>query len=90
MSIYPDHYIERKNNELVLFKENDLITIEGPFKICGYDPMNLVGFDHQILHKHFVMLMKGSERIFVQGPVLTTSNKESLFDVIEYIYKKPI
>jgi len=52
--------------------------------------MNMIGFDHQILHKHFVMLIKGEERIFVQGPVSTTSKKEALFEVLEYTYKKTI
>ena len=85
-----NEYIDRKNNQLKIFKENDLSTIEGSFRICGYDPMNMIGFDHQILHKHFVMLMKGEEQIFVEGPVLTTSKKESLFEVLEYTTKKTI
>ncbi len=60
------------------FTKNE--TLKG--RICGYDPMNLVGQGNEILHKHFVMIEENGEKRFIEGPIVTVSTDDA-FEVIQ-------
>lgn len=59
---------------------------EGDFRICGYDPMNMIRQGDDILCSHFIMLMDDStkKQLFVKGPVMVKLKAESYNQVIEY------
>ncbi|WP_203333387.1 hypothetical protein [Planococcus beigongshangi] len=47
------------------------LTITGAMQAAGFDPMNIVIQDGQVLHKHFLKIRIGSAEYFIKGPVLT-------------------
>lgn len=73
--------------EFILKRDDDFEfegeTISGCYRICGYDPMNMIGREGEILHKHFVILSDGSENHFFKGPIIT-KYKDDAYDVYEY------
>ena len=68
-----------------LSSHNDEVFVDS--FICGYDPMNMIKIENEILCNHFVMLMKRGETepMFIQGPVLVRLKKGSINEVISYI-----
>ena len=68
-----------------LSSHNDEVLIDS--FICGYDPMNMIKMENEILCNNFVMLMKKGEDepIFIQGPVLVRLKKGSINEVISYV-----
>lgn len=74
-----DEFLTKRDHDFEF--EGDIIS--GNYRICGYDPMNMVGREGEILHKHFVMLNDGLEKHFFKGPVLT-KYREDAYEVYEY------
>ncbi|MEG1560570.1 MAG: hypothetical protein RR398_06920 [Clostridia bacterium] len=59
-----------------------------PSKICGYDPMNMMRVDNNILCTNFIILKKAEmEPLFLDGPILLELNDGTSDDVIAY-YKR--
>jgi len=71
-----ENFLNSHNNEVI-----------GNFIICGYDPMNMIKWGNEILHNHFVMLMRkdDNEPLFVQGPVIIRLKDGSVNEVLSYI-----
>jgi len=71
--------------ENYLSSHNDEVLIDS--YIYGYDPMNMIKMENEILCNHFVMFMKKDEDepVFVQGPVLVRLKEGSTNEVISYI-----
>lgn len=78
-----DEYLSKRDNDF----EFEGKTVSGNYRICGYDPMNMVGREGEILHKHFVMINDGHEKHFYKGPVIT-KYREDAYEVYEYIVSK--
>lgn len=58
------------------------VTEQVSGRICGYDPMNMVGRKNEILHKHMVMIYIDGQSVFYQGPVVTVYDEDA-FQVLE-------
>lgn len=57
---------------------------ENQCRICGYDPMNMIRMDDQILCTNFIMLQEvGEEPEFTKGPVLLRMETGSVDKVCE-------
>ncbi len=69
---------EYNNNQFLPFIKSEKIN----GNICGYDPMNMLGRDREILHKHFVMIDVNGNKKFYKGPIITVYN-ENAFEVVE-------
>ncbi|WP_033543146.1 hypothetical protein [Planococcus sp. CAU13] len=52
------------------------LTLTGSMQVAGFDPMNLVIWDKQALHKHFLKIRIDSAEYFIKGLVLTEFNKD--------------
>ncbi len=71
--------------QILAFKQQKTNRTEGAFTICGYDPMNMVKKDTEVLCTHFVMLKPaGGEPVFIKGPVLLHMEKGTYFKVRAY------
>jgi len=70
-------YIASKKEQMKKYSTD--VNIKG--HICGYDPMNMMGYDNKILHKHFVMIKKETEKLFLQGPLVTVYDEDP-FEVV--------
>ncbi|HWO78686.1 MAG TPA: hypothetical protein VNM69_22745 [Bacillus sp. (in: firmicutes)] len=58
---------------------------EGSYQICGYDPMNMLKKDNQILCTHFIMLNDESDhKRFIKGPVVVELTPGATDQVITY------
>ena len=73
-----DKYLEniKQSIDSILTNEN-VKEEEGKFLVCGYDPMNMARYKNMVLHKNFVFLYDGSEKRFLNGPVVTFSECEN-------------
>lgn len=63
-------YLQAKERQITAFLEQKPIEKKGTYRICGYDPMNMIKSGTQILCTHFVMLRSGEDTLFLDGPVL--------------------
>ncbi|WP_373600828.1 hypothetical protein [Paraclostridium bifermentans] len=54
------------------FFNQDFITNNGEFYICGYDPMNMSILENKVLCSHFIMLFDtdNNTKNFIKGPVV--------------------
>lgn len=55
-------------------------SIKKPFKITGFDPMNVVKKDNRVIHQNFLKIDTGQGDEVLSGPVLTVIGSH-LFDV---------
>lgn len=80
-------YIENIRYSIDVVVLNDLAKrIKGSFKICGYDPMNMVRYENMVLHRNFVIVNDENGNIFFKGPAITVSNTDNLRECDELIY----
>lgn len=82
-------YAEMLAQRQALFASFDAsrpLKTEGSFRICGYDPMNIVRVGNRILHSHFVMLqnLMTQEVITLTGQAATTHSAEDIWHVDAY------
>jgi len=67
------------------FERQKTTCTEGSFTIYGYDPMNMVKKDTEVLCTHFVMLKPvDGESVFIKDPVLLHMEKGTYFKVRAY------
>lgn len=54
------------------FFNNEIITTNGNFYICGYDPMNMTRLESKVLCSHFIILFDiyKNDKVFIKGPVV--------------------
>ncbi len=87
--------IEKAVNENIAHKKelidkfmqsSDRIATSGTFYICGYDPMNMIKLDNNILCKTFVMLanQNTNEKTRLMGETLLNMQEDSINKVICY------
>lgn len=63
-------YQQAKESQIKAFLDQKPVGKKGKYRICGYDPMNMIRCGAQVLCTHFVMLKSGEDVLFVDGPVL--------------------
>ncbi|WP_142415640.1 hypothetical protein [Hathewaya massiliensis] len=62
----------KKEKSFNNFFQSNLVTNEGNFHICGYDPMNMIKLDNRILCSNFIILkdIKMKNNVFIKGPTV--------------------
>ncbi len=83
---YYKEHLDSVNFEFEEFFKKKTNKHKGNFMICGYDPMNMIKREDDILCSQFIMLIDevSKEKIFVQGPVVVRLKPESYKKVQEY------
>ena len=79
-----DSYRQDKSAQIEDFLGRKPVGRKGEYRICGYDPMNMIECGRKVLCTHFVVLQEGEERLFLDGPVLLEQKKEGSREVTEY------
>lgn len=79
-------HMDKINTKFKDFFKGHVKKHKGDFRICGYDPMNMIRQDDDILCSHFIMLIDDStkEELFLKGPVMVKLKAGSYNQVIEY------
>ncbi|MCE5235791.1 MAG: hypothetical protein ABFC62_01275 [Clostridiaceae bacterium] len=78
-------YEDALSARFLAFKTQRTIRREGPFYICGYDPMNMIRHRDEVLCTHFVMLApEGGAPQFIEGPVLLYMERDGCDKVLAY------
>lgn len=74
----------RQLKEFENFRNQDLICYHGNYRICGYDPMNMMKLENQILCPHFICLKNQNthEFLMIEGPILLEVSDD--FEVTNY------
>ncbi|MGL4336474.1 MAG: hypothetical protein ACRCST_06235 [Turicibacter sp.] len=69
--------MNRKERLFTDFFAQNVMKHEGEFSICGYDPMNMVKVDNQILCSNFIVLENkdSQQQLFIKGPVMLELSK---------------
>lgn len=67
--VFDDFYMKSKGN-----------VIEEDVQVTGFDPMNIVKRDHEIIHKNFLRIKVGEDVQLIKGPVKTIIG-EHLFEI---------
>lgn len=83
-----DNYIIMKKNKFSDFLAQSVEEIIFDADIVGYDPMNMMKMDDQILCKHFIMLGNGDETKMIQEPCLLNMKKGNPRSIYSYLIKK--
>lgn len=66
------------------FKKSHTKTV-GNYQIYGYDPMNTIKKDHQILCTHFIMLRDETDHeSFIKGPIIAELTPGAIDQVVAY------
>ncbi|WP_062349939.1 hypothetical protein [Bacillus kwashiorkori] len=68
--------------------EGYLIKIVGNINITGFDPMNLLPKEQQLLHKRMLIFTINKQRYFLMQPILTTLTGNDLQCKEMYYYSK--
>lgn len=55
-----------------------------PAKIVGYEPVNMIKQNNQILCKHFVVLNFGEDKSFLKGPLVLEVDPDYSQNVFAY------
>lgn len=82
-----DNFVRHRNQILKEHLAGSAYTEWGS-QICGYDPMNMFRAGDWIDCSHFAALQRGTERIFLEGPVVLKSVENSTNEVEGYFVKK--
>ncbi|WP_413381980.1 hypothetical protein [Alkalihalobacillus sp. 1P02AB] len=77
-------YVIKKKNEWKSFFQLPVQKVEMNSRIVGYDPMNMVKVENQILCKHFVILKNEEEEVFFKGPLVIELKESTYNEVIAY------
>jgi hypothetical protein len=82
-------YINERENKFEDFFNKSFVKHEGDFYICGYDPMNMIKQEEQVLCSHFIVIMDkvSKEQLFLNGPVVVKLKKGTSNHVVEYYSK---
>lgn len=79
-----EKYRQRRAGQIEEFLSQNPVEKKGEYRICGYDPMNMIEYHRRILCTHFVILQKGQDRLFLNGPVLLEQKEEGSREVTGY------
>ncbi len=83
-----NNYIENQKSAIKNAKIELKTEISGKYIISGYDPMNMIKIDNEILHNHFVMLRDlDGEIILLKEKVITVLDDKNIDNIVKY-YKK--
>ncbi len=87
LSVELQRHLAEKKQQFNNFFSHSVEKTEINAFICGYDPMNMIKIDNDILCNHFVMLKSQDcdEPKFIQGPVIVNLRSGSTNKVISYI-----
>lgn len=80
-----DEQTKKQNSEIEKFMNNSLDKVEGPFRICGYDPMNMFRQQDLFYSRSFIMLKDSNgEMRKIQGEALLNMERDSDNLVLSY------
>lgn len=92
IEIHEDNYIKKviddfkeyKNRKLKKFHDSKgyKIIFKGDFNIAGFDPMNIISFENDLLHNNFFKISFEGKEAFIRGKVLS-KHKDNLMRVNE-------
>lgn len=87
LTLLETEYQSSKKHKFDDFLQTHFTSTDCDAEVCGYDPMNMIKMNNQILCTRFVMLQSSdtSEPQFIQGPILLNLESDSISHVLNYI-----
>lgn len=82
-------FIQTREQKIADFFKEPTAPVEIESKIVGYDPMNMVKSNQQLLCRHFILLKDNNmETHFIKGPVVVQLAENSFDRVLKYYVHK--
>lgn len=83
-----NNYVNNKRELISNFLSNQVEKFDFEASIVGYDPMNMIKVDNQILCRHFIMLEKDNDVKMIQEPCLLNMKKNESKNIDSYYINK--
>ena len=79
-----DDFIENKKLKIKKFHDQEgyKIIFKGDLNIAGFDPMNIISFDYNLLHNHFFKFSFDGQEVAIKDKVLS-KHKENVIGIRE-------